>query len=255
MNMAVEPTLRFSDRVDDYVKYRPGYPAVVLDWLEEASGLKQQSIIADVGSGTGIFTRLLLERNYTVYAVEPNDAMRVAAEEALNGVPGFHSVKGTAEATGLDADSVDLIVCAQAFHWFNNGATLDEFRRILKPEGHFALIWNNRDTGADAFAVAYDALLKNSSIDYNKVNHQNVGDIDFKAFFKDGEYTVTTYPNEQVFDEVGLIGRAYSSSYVPAVDTEAGQRFLVLLKELFAKYSVGGEVVFRYGTEIYSGRV
>lgn len=253
--MATEPTLRFSNRVEDYVKYRPGYPAAVLDWLQEAFGLTDKAVIADVGSGTGIFSKLLLERGYTVYAVEPNDAMRAAGETMLTGLPGFHPVNGTAADTGLDTGSVDAIICAQAFHWFNNGATRDEFRRILKPAGAVALIWNNRDVAADAFAVAYDALLKNNSIDYNKVNHQNVGDIDFKAFFRDGDYTLTTYPNEQVFDEEGLIGRAYSSSYVPAADTEAGKAFLVLLRELFARYSVKGKVVFRYRTEIYSGKV
>jgi SAM-dependent methyltransferase len=218
-------TNRFSDRVDNYVKYRPGYPPAVLEYLASACDLSPQSVIADVGAGTGIFTKLLLAEGYTVFAVEPNRPMLAAAVGQLGDNGKFTAVEGTAEATTLADNSVDLIVCAQAFHWFNNKNTQAEFRRILKPGCKAALIWNNRITSADGFLIAYDNLLKSESVDYNKVNHQNINDIDFKAFFKDGKYTLTKYPNQQVFDEEGLIGRALSSSYVPAPGTAESDKF------------------------------
>jgi len=253
--MSSDSTVRFSNRVDNYVKFRPGYPPEVLTFLKEECELSPKSVIADVGAGTGIFTKLLLDEDYHVYAVEPNKPMRDAAIDLLFPYEKFTPIGGTAEATTLPGESIDLVVCAQAFHWFNDAKTKVEFSRILKPGGKAALIWNNRLTDVDEFSVAYENLLKQDGIDYNKVNHRNIRDIDFKAFFKDGVYTVTKYTNVQVFDEAGLIGRAYSSSYVPAEGTEAGKKFLPLLKAIFKKYNVEGTVNFQYQTEIYLGEV
>jgi SAM-dependent methyltransferase len=252
--MSTDPTKRFSNRVDNYVKYRPGYPTEVLTFLRDQFGLNDSSVIADIGSGTGIFTKLLLDQGYTVYAVEPNEEMRTVAENELSVIEKFHSVIGTAEDTNLSSGSIDLIVCAQAFHWFNNEQTRVEFKRILKDDGNVALIWNNRIVEVDEFNIAYDELLKNNSGDYKKVNLKNVIDMDFKVFFKDGKYKVTKYPNIQVFDEAGVIGRAFSSSYVPADGTEEGNEFLVKLKDIFDKYNDAGKVRFQYETEIYSGK-
>jgi SAM-dependent methyltransferase len=253
--MTTDPTKRFSNRVDNYIKYRPGYPTAVVAYLKEHCGLSAGLVIADIGAGTGIFTKLLLDEGYKVYAVEPNKPMRDAAIELLFSYENFTPGGGTAEATTLPDESIDLIVCAQAFHWFNNENTRLEFKRILKPGAKAALIWNNRLTDADEFLTAYNKLLKDESIDYNKINHQNINDIDFKAFFKNGEYTVVKYPNQQVFDEDGLIGRAYSSSYVPAEDTTAGKQFLPMIKALFAQYNQGSKVIFQYETEIYLGEI
>jgi ubiquinone/menaquinone biosynthesis C-methylase UbiE len=253
--MEADPTKRFSGRVDNYVKYRPTYPNKVVDYLKDSCNLSLASVIADVGAGTGIFTKLLLDKGYIVYAVEPNQPMRDAAIEQLSVYSNLIPVDGTAEATKLPTHSIDLIVCAQAFHWFSNEQTRLEFSRILTPDGKAALIWNNRLVNSDEFAKAYDALLKNDSVDYNKVNHQNISDIDFKAFFKDGVYTAKKIPNSQVFDEEGLIGRAFSSSYVPPQDSDEGQVFLKLLKEVFDKYNHNGKVIFHYQTEIYLGEV
>jgi len=253
--MLLDSTKRFSDRVANYIKYRPGYPAEVLAWLKKACGLTAGSAIADVGAGTGIFTKLLLDEGYKVYAVEPNQPMREAAVEWLGDDKNFTPVDAPAEATTLPANSIDMIVCAQAFHWFNNENTRIEFKRILKENAKAALIWNNRLVDGDDFSVAYDALLKNSSVDYNTVNHQNVNDIDFKAFFKDSVYEVKKFPNVQVFDMAGLAGRAFSSSYVPAEGTNEGKKFLVLLKDIFDRYNVDGKVKFHYQTEVYLGQV
>jgi SAM-dependent methyltransferase len=252
---AADPTKRFSDRVENYVKYRPSYPPEVITFLEKRCNLSGSPVIADIGSGTGIFTSLLLSRGYKVYAVEPNEAMQSAATEQFSGNENFHPINGTAEATSLPDKSTDLIVCAQAFHWFDAKKTKQEFNRILKDAGHVALIWNNRDAETDDFSAAYENILKHDSVDYNKVNHRNIRDIDFKGFFKDGAYDTIKYPNAQMFDEEGLLGRAYSSSYVPAEGTEEGEKFRVLLKDIFRRYNAGGKVTFHYQTEIYLGRV
>ncbi|TSJ44158.1 class I SAM-dependent methyltransferase [Mucilaginibacter corticis] len=249
------PTQRFSNRVENYVKYRPGYPGETIDFLAKEAHLTKQSLIADIGSGTGIFTRLLLDKGYTVYAVEPNEAMRNSAEEQLSGYANFHSVDGAAEDTTLDKKSIDLVVCAQAFHWFDQEKTKAEFKRILKPGGQAALIWNNRQIDIDAFAVAYELLLQQQSSDYNEVNHRNITDVNFTNFFKGGKYKVAKYNNVQVFNEDGLIGRAFSSSYIPPKDTAAGQTFLTELKALFEQYQTDGTVNFVYQTEIYLGKV
>jgi len=253
--MIADPTKRFSDRVDNYVKYRPGYPDAVLTYLKAECHLPVGAAIADIGAGTGIFTKLLLDKGYTVYAIEPNESMLAAAKMQLSAYKNFIPVDGIAEATTLTKNKVDGIVCAQAFHWFNSGRTRVEFERILKPGGKAALIWNNRSTSADDFLKAYDALLKNSSIDYNKVNHQNIGDIDFKAFFKNGSYQLKKFPNKQVFDEEGLIGRAFSSSYVPPEKSREGKKFLAMLKDIFQEHNQDGTVTFRYDTEVYTGEV
>jgi ubiquinone/menaquinone biosynthesis C-methylase UbiE len=253
--MTDNSTSRFSNRVENYAKYRPDYPAKVLDYLQHECHLSSESVIADVGSGTGIFTRLLLDRGHTVYAVEPNEAMRHQSEKQLKSFPGFHSVNGKAEGTLLNDKSVNLIVCAQAFHWFNNAETRAEFKRILAPYGHVALIWNNRCIDADDFAIAYEILLKQQSGDYQRINHQNLTQTDFASFYHDGKYKLAKFPNFQVFNFEQLAGRAFSSSYVPAPDTEAGQEFSLQLKQIFDQYQTSGTVMFRYDTEVYLGRL
>jgi ubiquinone/menaquinone biosynthesis C-methylase UbiE len=253
--MAHDSTLRFSNRVANYAKYRPGYPDKVLDYLQQECHLTTGSVIADVGSGTGIFTKLLLDRGYTVYAVEPNDAMRHEAEKQLKPLDGFHSVNGTAENTSLADKSASLIVCAQAFHWFNNAEAKTEFKRILAPYGHVALIWNNRCIDADDFAIAYELLLKEQSGDYERINHQNLIEADFVAFYHGGKYKLVKFSNYQVFNFDQLAGRAFSSSYVPAEDTPEGHQFNIQLKAIFDQYQTNGTVMFRYDTEVYLGRL
>ena len=248
-------TQRFSNRVDNYIKYRPGYPAGVLQLLRDSCGLSNSAIIADIGSGTGIFTRLLLDEGYSVYAVEPNQDMRHAADRQLSRNKKYHSVNGTAEATTLKANSVNLVVCAQAFHWFDAHQCKVEFARILKPGGKVALIWNNRQVEADEFSIDYEFLLRQESTDYERVNHQNLTEANFSAFFKNGEYQLTKFPNVQIFDEAGLIGRAFSSSYVPAEDTPEGEAFLQKLKDIFNRHQENGTVNVQYQTEVYLGEV
>ena len=151
-------TERFSDRVADYVRYRPSYPPDLLDCLRRNCGLTPHWIIADVGSGTGLLTKIFLENGNRVFAVEPNAAMRAAGEEFLRGFEQLASREGRAEATGLEAHSVDLVAAGQAFHWFDRRRARAEFERILKPSGWVALVWNERLTSTP-FLADYEQLL------------------------------------------------------------------------------------------------
>lgn len=170
----IQPTQRFSDRVENYIKYRPGYPAALVELLEEGGALAAGATIADIGSGTGLLSQLFLRRGLEVIGVEPNEAMRRAGEHLLVGWQNFTSLCGQAEATGLEAASVDLVVAGQAFHWFEQTAARKEFSRILKAEGWVALIWNDRLVEGPPFAAAYENLLHAYAKDYAQVNHKNI---------------------------------------------------------------------------------
>lgn len=164
----------FSNRVDDYVKYRPTYPTEAIDYLYDIVKLRRTSTVADIGSGTGIFAKLLVERGTNVIAVEPNQEMREASQQLMEHVPNFRAVAGSAESTGLPNQSVNFIVCAQAFHWFDRSASKLEFQRILKPGGKIVLVWNSRLTWGTPFLEGIERLLHKFGIDYTKVNHRNI---------------------------------------------------------------------------------
>lgn len=245
------PTERFSERVDNYIKYRPGYTPETVTHIADAAGLTPGAAIADIGSGTGILTRLLLDRHYTVYAVEPNGPMREAAEVSLQQYPDFHSVNGAAEATTLPDQSIDLITSATAFHWFDPLPTQAEFRRILKPGGHVALLWNIRRPDADDFSRAYEQLWAVQP-DGDK---KDMGEADFRTFFRRGQYTTRSFPLTQTFDEEGLVGRSLSSSMAPPPGSEAEKVFCAQIRALFAQHQVQGVVTITYETKIYLGTV
>lgn len=246
-------TSRFSDRVRNYVLYRPGYPAGVLDVLRAETGLAPGQVVADVGSGTGISAKLFLDAGHVVHAVEPNAEMRAAAEEALGGDPRFHSVAGTAEATTLPDASADLVVAAQAFHWFDPAAVAPEWRRILRPGGWIVLLWNTRRTDTTPFLRAYEALLREHGTDYTSVNHENVTDQALRTVLGP-DHSRRVVPNEQVFDFDGLRGRLLSSSYAPNVDHPGHAPMMDALRRIFDEHARDGRVAFEYDTEIYLGR-
>ena len=253
MNPAIDPKERFSSRVADYVLHRPGYPAAVLDVLGREIGFDFRWTVADIGSGTGISARLFLEHGNPVFAVEPNPAMRTAAEAWLRGREGFVSVDGSAEATGLAPASVDIVVAAQAFHWFSLPETSRELLRILRPPGWVALLWNVRHLDGSEFLRGYESLLLRFGTDYSTVRHERaeaaLGD------FFGGALTRRVVANEQRFDQPGLRGRLLSSSYAPPPGHPDHEPMLDALDGLFERHQEGGRVRMTYDTVIYVGRV
>ena len=241
-------TTRFSDRVEDYVRFRPHYPEAVTDYLRSTCQLIPGWVIADIGSGTGISAELFIRNGNRVFGVEPNREMREKAEELLEGA-NFISIDGTAEATALPDASIDLIVAGQAFHWFDPVKSRAEFTRILRPGGIVALIWNERLI-ATPFEMEYEALILRYASDYNAINHKNISDEQFDRFFHPATYTLAIFPNEQWFDFDGLKGRLLSSSYIPKEGNEA---LMSALRELFDHHAADGHVRVGYDTKVYSG--
>lgn len=248
--VASDATTRFSNRVADYVRYRPGYPPVVLEFLAQTCGLTPQSVIADVGSGTGLLSRLFLDNGNRVYAVEPNGEMRAAAEQLLAGYPNFTSVPARAEATTLPAVSVDFVTAGQSFHWFDHHLARREFQRILRPAGWIALVWNDRQTDTTPFLREYERLLRAHATDYTAVNHAQYGLPDFQRIFGQGVQRVT-FDNVQRFDLNGVMGRLMSSSYAPLPGHPNYEPLMDGLRAAFDRYNEGGVVEFLYTTELY----
>lgn len=246
---------RFSNRVDSYTNYRPSYPKEAIDYLYNSVGLHSNSKIADIGAGTGIFSKLLLERGSYVIAVEPNQAMRTAAEQMLESEPNFQTISGSAESTGLPDQSVDFIVCAQAFHWFDRLAAQTEFRRILQPGGKVVLIWNSRLTTGNSFRTEYDQLLHTYGTDYEKVNHKNISQSMLHSFFKEGTMQEASFQMGQEFDFEGLKGRLQSSSYSPVPGHPNHTPMMTELQNIFDRNKREGTVLFDYETEIFWGEV
>jgi len=251
---APNATQRFSDRVDNYVRYRPGYPLEILTLLRERCGFTPEARIADVGFGTGIFTRMLLENGNPVFGIEPNQEMREAGEKLLAEFPNFKSVDATAERTALADSSVDFVTAAQAAHWFNREAARKEFARILKSGGWVVLIWNERLTEGTPFLVEYEKLLLEYGTDYAEVRHERTTD-GIDAFFAPAPYELVTFRTQQIFDYAGLEGRVFSSSYIPAPYDPRAVPVRRALLELFERFEANGTVGFDYDTKVFFGRI
>lgn len=253
--MTKEPTKRFSSRVDNYVKYRPGYPDEIVPLLASECGLRLDTVVADVGSGTGILTRLFLDNGNRTFAVEPNAPMRAAAEALLGADTNLVSVAGTAEDTGLESESIDLVTAGQAFHWFDACRARDEFRRVLRPGGWVVVIWNDRKTGATPFLGDYEEFLHTHGTDYAEVQHKTRKSEQLDKFFGAGEYQRRVFQNEQRFDCAGLRGRTLSSSYVPDQSHPRFSAMLAALEKVFERHARHGGVVFEYDTLVYYGQL
>jgi SAM-dependent methyltransferase len=249
-----DATQRFSDRVENYIRYRPSYPPQVLETLRAECSLTPDSTVADVASGTGIFSRLLLERGNRVYGVEPNRDMREAAERLLARFPRFISVAGTAEATTLADGVVDLASAAQAAHWFDLPKARKEFARILKPGGWAVLVWNERCTDATPFLQEYEELLLQYGTDYEKVRHEHTTD-NIGSFFSPTPYEQRVFDLRQDFDYAQLEGRLLSSSYAPAEGHPQHAPMLRDLRRVFDTYQANGQIGMDYLTRMYYGRM
>jgi SAM-dependent methyltransferase len=250
--LKAEPTLRFSSRVENYVRFRPTYPQQVIAVLRDECGLKPDSVIADIASGTGIFTRLLLENGNRVFGIEPNEKMRRAGERYLAAYSNFTSIAGTAEDTTLPQHSVDLLTCAQAAHWFNREKALREFQRILKTTGYLVLIWNDRRIDGSGFAEDYERLAVTYGTDYSEV--QRLGRVvEGDELFTPFRCQKRVLPNHQDLDYAALEGRLLSSSYAPQPGEPACAPMLAELRRIFDAHQRGGQVRLEYDTNIYFG--
>jgi SAM-dependent methyltransferase len=249
----VDNTKRFSDRVDNYKKYRPDYPAEVVDVLKSRCDLNKSSVIADVGSGTGIFSALLLPHVGSVYAVEPNAEMRKIAEETLSSYTGFVSKAASAEATGLATHSVDMVTAATAFHWFDKQKVKKEFYRILKNDKWVALIWNEKNTGSTGFMAGYDALFKQYAPQYAEREHKNLEALLIEDWYGQGHAELITFRNHQIFNWERLQGRSLSSSYAPQKGHPNHEAMMAGLKQLYEHHAQDDAIIFEYITKLYIG--
>jgi SAM-dependent methyltransferase len=245
---------RFSSRVADYVRYRPGYPAEALTLLRTECGLRAGHVIADMGSGTGFLSELFLKNGNRVYGVEPNEAMRQAGEEYLASYDGFASINASAEATTLDDASIDFVTAGQAFHWFEPAEARREFQRILKPTGWIVVLWNDRQMDTP-FASAYEDLLVKYGTDYKRVRESYPEEHVIREFFGAGSFSQRSLPNAQVLDWEGLAGRLRSSSYAPQEGQPNYTPMMAGLNELFRANQENGSVRMEYATHVYFGRL
>ena len=251
---AANSTTRFSDRVENYVRYRPGYPREVVQLLRRECGLARDQAVADIASGTGIWTRMLLETGARVFGVEPNAGMRQAGENQLASYQNFTSVAGTAEETNLPDRFVHLVTAAQAGHWFDRARARHEFVRILQPGGWLALIWNERETGATAFLREYEQLLLTYGSDYEKVRHEHTT-ASVNEFFDPQTFQERDFAMAQEFDYAGLEGRLLSSSYAPKQGEPKHAPMLAELGSLFDRHQQDGKVFVSYRTRVFYGQM
>jgi len=249
-----DATSRFSDRVENYVRYRPGYPPEVVQELKAECGLARGHVIADVASGTGIWSRLLLENGNPVFGVEPNTEMREAGERLLAAFPKFTSVAGTAEATTLPDESVDFVTAAQAGHWFDRERARREFVRILKPGGWLVMLWNERVTDSTKFLRDYEQLLLTYGTDYQDVRHEHTSEA-IHEFFDPAPFEERVFDMRQEFEYPGIEGRLLSSSYAPGPEHPRYKAMLNELRRIFDACAVDGRAVFEYKTRLYFGQM
>ena len=250
--LKIEPTERFSSRVENYARFRPSYPREVIQVLEEECGLTRDTVVADVASGTGLFTRLLLEHGNRVFGVEPNSDMRRAGEEYLAAFRNFVSVDGRAEHTTLPGHSVDLITCAQAAHWFDRDQAIQEFQRVLKAGGYLVLLWNDRRIEGSALGRDYEQMVMQYGTDYAEVRRRDQASGDFLGPLARGTRVLG---NHQDLDFDSLQGRLLSSSYVPRSGEPGHRPMLAELRRIFDIHQRSGRVRMEYDTKIFFGKL
>jgi len=251
MSQSVE---RFSSRIADYIKYRPGYPSEIVTLLKTECGLTRDSVVADIGSGTGKLTELFLANGNVVLGVEPNVGMRSAAEKILESFQNFTSVDGNAKATGLQNSSVDFVTAAQAFHWFDPDKFKLEAQRILKAGGWVVITWNARKLVSTPFLEDYERLLLAYGTDYQDIRHEKAEDL-MPKFFASKSCQVAIFPNAQVFDFEGLEGRLRSSSYTPEPGHPRFEHMIEELRNVFDRHQKKGRVLFEYDTKVFYGQL
>lgn len=254
----LRPTQRFSSRVSYYVRARPKYPHALLEFLRSELHLTPAHRVADIGSGTGIFSEMFLQNGNPVIGIEPNAEMRAAGDDYLKGYPGFRSQSGTAEATGLADHCVEFAVAGQAFHWFDPPRARMEFQRILGPPGWVVLVWNERRRTASGFEAAYDELIQQFAIDRHVDHHTAVtgaSESVLGPFFGPGHFLVREFDNFQDLALDDVKARIISSSYMPLPDHASFADMMAATEKMFAAHAPAGRVRMSYDTRAYYGRM
>ena len=251
-SLAADSTVRFSDRVEAYLAGRPRYPAAIVDDLARSAALTPQAVIADVGVGTGLSAEPFLASGYRVIGVEPNAAMRAAGLEFLSRYPRYECRDGSADATGIDAASVDVVIAAQAFHWFDPGHFRAESLRILKPGGWAALIWNDRDSRGTAFLAGYEALLIEYGQDYRAIRYRHEGTEAIPVYFGGTAPAAVEFRHTRLMDLQAVFALAGSASYLPAPGQPRHAEMMSELDRLFAANAQQGAVEMRYTCRVHA---
>lgn len=247
---------RFSFKTEDYAKYRPEFPMKIIDFLYDNNAINNTSVAADVGSGTGRFTRLLLKKSHLVYGVEQNNEMRTKAEELLSQFSKFISIAGSAENTGLPYKSLDLITVAQAFHWFHKEKCLMEFKRILKDKGKVFIVWDDFINDYNEFSKEYGNLLNEFRIVEKENKEKKITRTErIEGFFKDNNYISTSFTHEVYQGLDGVRGGALSASFTPKPGEKNYEDFIVELQKVFDKYQEDGKVCTAFKSACYLGEI
>jgi SAM-dependent methyltransferase len=256
MTTALDSTVRFSGRAENYARYRPGYPSAIVELLRAEAGWSEEAAVADIGAGTGISSEFFLRYGNRVWAVEPNADMRAQTEALRTAFPQLQVVDGTAEATALPDGCVDFVVCAQAFHWFNAETCRTEFLRILKPSGQVVLMWNQRQSDSSPFLAAYEELLQRYGTDY-KVNwgtdRRDLGAL-VAPFFGEGGFRAASFRSERPLDREGLTGAVLSASYAPLPGHPNYEPMIAALGAIFDRFAQDGKATFEFKTAVFWGR-
>ncbi len=250
----LDPTKRFSNRAETYLKNRPRYPAEIIPLLEKECGLTSGSVVADIGSGTGFLAELFLKHGNRVFGIEPNSEMRAAGEQLLAEYSDFTSIDATAEATTLPDDSVDFVTAGQAFHWFDRDASRREFVRILKPGAWVVLIWNGLRPERSPVVAGYQDVLLKYGTDFRSVKRE-ISDSQVESFFANDTYRLARFEYRQIFDFEGLKGRVLSASFAPQPGETNYGPMIDELRRMFDANEENGTVVFDYDTEVHYGRL
>jgi SAM-dependent methyltransferase len=246
---------RFSNRVADYIRYRPKYPIETLELLRKECGLRPEHVIADVGSGTGFLSELFLKNGNRVIGVEPNAEMRAGGKEYLREYPNFQSVAGSAETTGIANSCVDFVTAGQAFHWFEPKGARREFFRILKPGGWVVVMWNDRRMDEAPLTSEYEDLLVRHGVEYGRVKDAYPERKSLQEFFASGDIGECDFPNFQELDHEGFRGRLLSSSYAPTPGHANFEPMMAGLERIFRAHERNGSVRMEYFTRIYFGHL
>ena len=246
----MDNTKKFDNKADVYLKGRPSYPDELTDFLKEKFGLNKNSAVADVGSGTGIFTEKLAKICGKVYAVEPNEDMRRTAETRFKIFTNVVSVDGCAENTALDGCSVDFVTAAQAFHWFDVNSFGRECRRILKRGGKTFLIWNRRDVNAEINLRLYELYRKFCPKFTGFGGGENNTEEKIRKFYG-GDYSEKEFENPVSYPREKFVSRCLSSSYSIGESDFRYSDYICAVNGIFDEYATDGILTVPNKTVVY----